>query len=54
MPRCNGTGSYLTHYARGYYHDGSFGHNQWEECTCFADMDVKDLPDPVQPTGDQF
>jgi hypothetical protein len=33
-PRCKGEGFYLAHEGRGYYHDGSFGHNVWEDCHC--------------------
>jgi hypothetical protein len=53
-PRCKGAGFYLTHYGRGYYHDGSYGHNRWEDCTCFSDDDEDELPQPVTPTGEPF
>lgn len=53
-PRCQGTGSYLAHYGRGYYRDGSFGHNRWKDCTCYPDDDIEDLPQPVEPTGEPF
>lgn len=29
---CNGAGFYLKHEGQGYYRDGSFGHNEWEDC----------------------
>ena len=39
-PDCNGKGFYLKHEGRGFYADGSFGHNQWADC------------DPCSGTGD--
>ena len=53
-PQCKGEGFYLSHYGRGYYHDGSFGHNRWDDCFCDFEDDVADLPPPFQPTGEQF
>lgn len=53
-PRCKGQGFYLRHHGQGYYRDGSFGHNQWEDCTCDPYMDEADLPAAVKPTGDSW
>ena len=53
-PRCKGEGFYLRRHGRGYYSDGSFGHNQWEDCTCYADDDVERLPAPIEPSGEPF
>jgi len=50
-PRCEGVGFYLAHAGHGYYRDGSFGHNQWEDCDCYPSMPVADLPAPVNPRG---
>ena len=33
-PKCRGQGFYLAYAGRGYYSDGSFGHNQWKDCNC--------------------
>jgi hypothetical protein len=33
-PKCRGEGFYLAHEGGGYYRDGSFGHNIWEDCHC--------------------
>jgi ribosomal protein S27AE len=53
-PRCKGEGFYLAHHGRGYYRDGSFGHNQWRDCDCDASDDLEDLPAAVVPSGDPF
>ncbi len=49
-PRCHGEGFYLKHEGQGYYSDGSFGHNQWEDCTCHAADDVDHLPAAINPS----
>ena len=33
-PKCKGEGFYLAYEGKGYYRDGSFGHNVWEDCHC--------------------
>lgn len=53
-PRCKGEGFYLAHHGRGYYSDGSFGHNQWRDCDCDPWMPVERLPKRVEPTGEAF
>lgn len=38
-PKCKGEGFYLAYEGKGYYRDGSFGHNVWEDCHCsFIDV----------------
>jgi hypothetical protein len=32
--RCHGEGFYVAYEGKGYYRDGSFGHNIWEDCHC--------------------
>lgn len=51
-PRCKGEGFYLRRIGRGYYSDGSFGHNDWRDCTCAAWDPVDLLPTAVEPKGD--
>jgi len=51
-PRCKGEGFYLRRIGRGYYTDGSFGHNQWGDCTCAAWDEVNELPAAVEPSGE--
>lgn len=46
-PRCHGAGFYLKREGRGYYPDGSFGHNEWEDCTCDAADEIERLPQPA-------
>jgi len=42
-PHCKGAGFYLKHEGRGYYRDGSFGHNQWEDCDkCGGSGDIRE------------
>lgn len=53
-PRCKGEGFYLLRHGRGFYRDGSFGHSQWEDCTCRSYDDPKSLPAAVEPTGEPF
>ncbi len=53
-PRCKGEGFYLRHSGRGFYRDGSFGHNQWEDCTCAAWDQPDALPAAVVPSGDPW
>lgn len=45
-PRCKGQGFYLRSEGRGYYRDGSFGHNQWADCTCSPYTPEDKLPQP--------
>ena len=49
-PRCKGQGFYLRREGRGFYRDGSFGHNDWQDCDCYPDMPVDRLPKAVDPT----
>lgn len=51
-PRCKGQGFYLRRTGRGYYRDGSFGHNDWRDCTCRAHDKPEDLPEAVEPGHD--
>lgn len=53
-PRCKGEGFYLRRHGHGFYHDGSFGHNDWQDCDCYPDMDEKDMPAAVVPKGSPF
>jgi hypothetical protein len=53
-PRCKGEGFYLRHSGRGFYRDGSFGHNQWEDCTCAAHDEIAYLPKAIEPSGDPW
>ena len=53
-PRCKGEGFYLRRHGHGYYRDGSFGHNQWEDCTCDPYMEPERLPKPFEPKGDSW
>lgn len=53
-PRCKGEGFYLRRHGRGYYRDGSFDHNDWQDCTCHRDDDVKYLPAAVEPKGEAW
>lgn len=53
-PRCKGEGFYLASHGRGYYRDGSFGHNQWRDCNCDPWMKPERLPKAHQPTGDAW
>lgn len=48
-PRCKGEGFYLRSSGRGYYRDGSFGHNQWEDCTCAYYDPIDRLPGIFEP-----
>lgn len=48
-PRCKGEGFYLNREGRGYYRDGSFGHNDWRDCTCDPWMKPERLPQAVDP-----
>lgn len=48
-PRCKGEGFYLSSHGHGYYRDGSFGHNQWRDCTCDPYMKEENLPKEVIP-----
>lgn len=50
-PRCKGQGFYLRRHGHGYYRDGSFGHNDWADCDCHREDDVKYLPKAVEPKG---
>ena len=49
-PRCKGEGFYLRREGHGYYSDGSFGHNDWQDCDCYPDMPKERLPKAVDPT----
>lgn len=51
-PRCKGEGFYLRSEGRGYYRDGSFGHNQWADCICRYYDDAERLPAPIEPKRD--
>jgi hypothetical protein len=51
-PRCKGEGFYLRRHGRGYYSDGSFGHNQWEDCRCDPFMKVEQLPAAFSAGGE--
>lgn len=53
-PRCKGEGFYLRRHGRGYYRDGSFGHNDWQDCTCDPYTPVDRLPAAVEPKGDAW
>jgi len=53
-PRCKGEGFYLAHHGRGYYRDGSFGHNDWQDCDCHPRMDESRLPAAIEPKGDEW
>ena len=45
--RCHGEGFYLAYEGKGYYPDGSFGHNIWEDCHCsFIDKMEPKLKEP--------
>jgi len=46
-PRCKGEGFYLRAEGRGYNRDGSFSHNQWEDCTCASYDPIDRLPKPL-------
>lgn len=46
-PRCKGEGFYLLREGHGFYRDGSFGHNQWRDCTCDPYTPVERLPGAV-------
>jgi hypothetical protein len=48
-PRCKGEGFYLNREGHGYYRDGSFGHNDWRDCTCSPYDEEASLPAPVDP-----
>lgn len=48
-PRCNGEGFYLRRAGEGYMRDGSFDHNQWEDCRCYPDMPEDKLPRSLDP-----
>lgn len=50
-PRCKGEGFYLRRHGHGYYRDGSFGHNDWQDCTCHPEDNVKYLPAAIEPKG---
>ncbi|MBO9437303.1 hypothetical protein J7354_01385 [Sulfitobacter sp. R18_2] len=50
-PRCKGQGFYLAYAGRGYYPDGSFGHNQWKDCWCDPWQKPETLPAAVNPGG---
>jgi hypothetical protein len=49
-PRCKGEGFYLHREGHGYYHDGSFGHNDWRDCNCDPYMKTENLPKAADPT----
>lgn len=49
-PRCKGEGFYLRREGHGYYRDGSFGHNDWQDCDCDPWMAADRLPKAVDPT----
>ena len=53
-PRCKGEGFYLRRHGRGYYSDGSFGHNDWQDCDCDPWMKESELPAAVVPKGSPF
>lgn len=45
---CDGSGFYLRAEGRGYYHDGSFGHNDWQRCVnCYGDRFVEPDSQPA-------
>lgn len=49
-PDCNGQGFYLKHEGKGYYRDGSFGHNVWEDCRpCYGTGDARERADFTYP-----
>lgn len=48
-PRCKGEGFYLRREEYGFYRDGSFGGNAWQDCTCYPDMPSQHLPAAVDP-----
>ena len=48
-PRCKGEGFYLHHAGQGYYRDGSFGHNDWQDCNCSFIDKPEQLPKAVDP-----
>ena len=56
-PDCNGQGIYLKREGRGFYADGSFGHNQWEDCNpCCGTGDARERLDyhyPKENTDEQ-
>jgi hypothetical protein len=37
-PKCHGAGFFLKSEGKGYYRDGSFGHNEWEDCNCCYEL----------------
>jgi hypothetical protein len=49
-PRCKGEGFYLRREGHGFYRDGSFGHNDWQDCNCYPEMKPEQLPKAVDPT----
>ncbi len=51
-PRCKGQGFYLRREGRGFYSDGSFGHNDWQDCTCDVHQKIDSLPKEVNPYRD--
>ena len=48
-PRCKGEGFYLRRAGQGYYRDGSFGHNDWQDCSCSFIDKPENLPKAVDP-----
>lgn len=42
-PRCKGKGFFLRREGHGFYRDGSFGHNDWDDCDCDPFMTQKQL-----------
>jgi hypothetical protein len=48
-PRCKGEGFYLRREGQGFYRDGSFGHNDWQDCDCYPEMSIERLPAAVDP-----
>lgn len=51
-PRCKGEGFYLAKHGHGFYRDGSFGHNIWNDCNCHPYMKIENLPKVYLPKGD--
>lgn len=47
-PRCKGEGFYLRR-EEGYFRDGSYSPNDWQDCECYPEMKVENLPQAVDP-----